>query len=99
MDKNELWKLYYQKDKEFEKAKGKRTLLTILGFAILYFIVFCWIEKPTSIAGIGVYLIAAMVSSGIHFWINAMIFSYLCNKGRDESEVLKQIKKRIDEAE
>ena len=99
MNKNELWKLYNEKDKEFEKAKGKRTLVTILGFTIFYFIVLCWIEKPTSIAGIGAYLIVAVVSGGIHFWINALVFSYLCNKGRDESEVLKQIKKEMDEAE
>lgn len=30
--------LYHQRDEEFERAKGKRTLFTILGFAIFYFI-------------------------------------------------------------
>lgn len=99
MDKNELWKLYHEKDKEFEKAKGKRTLVTILGFAIFYFVVLYWLWKPTDIKGIGEALIAALFFGGLHFLVNAAIFSHLCNKGRDESEVLKQIKKKIEEAE
>jgi hypothetical protein len=97
MDKNELWKLYCKKDKEFEKAKGKRTLVTILGFSIFYFMGFCVLEKPTDLEGIGALLLVSTFLGGIHVWINGSIFAYLCNKGRDESEVLKRIKKRMDE--
>ena len=99
MDKNELWRLYCERDKEFEKAKGRRTLITIIGFSIFYLIVLYLFGKPTDIEDFGGMLIAALVFGGLHFWINATIFVYLCNKGRDESEVLNQIKKRMDEAE
>lgn len=99
MNKNELWKLYYERDKEFEKAKGKRALVTVIGFSIFYLVVLYSFLKPTDLKGIGATLIVAIVLGFLHFLVNLTIFAYLCNKGRDESEVLKQIKKRIDEAE
>lgn len=99
MDKNELWKLYCQRDKEFEKAKGRRTLITIIGFAIFYFTALYSFGKPTDLKDFGAMLMVSLVFGGLHFWINAPIFVYLCNKGREESEVLKHIKKRMDEAE
>ena len=99
MNKNELWKLYYERDKEFEKAKGRRSVITIIGFSCFYLWVFYANWQPTNLKGFGAILIFALVVGVLHFWINATIFSYLCNKGRDENEVLKQIKKRIDEAE
>ena len=99
MNKNELWRLYCERDKEFEKAKGRRTIITILGFAIFYFAVLYSYGKPDSLTDFGALLLLSIVFGGVHFWINAPIFVYLCNKGREETEILKSIKKRMDEAE
>ena len=98
MDKNELWKLYYQKDKEFEAAKTKRSILTILGFAVFYFVVLYFIEKPTGLDILG-NVIFALIIAGIHFFVNAIVFGHLTNKGRAESEALNAIKKQIDNIE
>lgn len=98
MDKNELWKLYWQKDKEFEAAKGKRTILSILLFAVGYFVVIYALSKqPSDWKIIGGILLASIFFAGIHFWINSFIFLYLFQKGREEAEILERIKKRIEQ--
>ena len=100
MDKNELWKLYCQKDKEFEAAKARRAILTILLFAVGYFVVIYVLEnKPTDIKTISGILFAAIFLSGIHFLINSIIFLHLFQKGREEAEILERIRKRINEIE
>ena len=93
-----LYRLLYQKDKEFEKAKLKRTLLTILGFSLFYFIVICQTGKPVGFDILKVIVIA-IVLGGFHFFINACIFAPLCQKGREEGEFLDSIRKRISDLE
>lgn len=99
MDKNELLKLYWQRDKEFEAAKGKRTILTILLFAVGYFVVIYALTKPTDWKIICGDLLASIFLAGIHFWINSCIFLYLFQKGREETEILERIRKEISELE
>ena len=99
MNKNELWKLYCEKEKAFEKAKGKRMRYTISAFAIVYFLLFYTLDKPHGLKEVAVALAAAIVLSFIHIAINATIFGQLSNVSRAEEETLKAIKKRIDEAE
>lgn len=98
MDKNELWKLYCKRDKEFEKAKGKRTIITILSFSVVYFIIFYLNGSPTGFDVVGDFLVAVIVA-GIHFVINATVFGYLAQKGREETEILESIKKKLSELE
>jgi hypothetical protein len=93
-----LYILLYKKDQEFEKAKLKRTLLTILGFSLFYFIVICQIGKPVGF-NILLAIVSAIVLGGFHFFVNACIFVPLCQKGREESETLDRIRKRISELE
>lgn len=99
MDKNELLKLYYQKDKEFEAAKGKRTILTILLFAVVYFVVMYALTKPADWKGVCGNLLASIFIAGIHFWFNSIIFLTLFNKSDAETKTLQDIKKRISELE
>ena len=99
MDKNELLKLYYQKDKEFEAAKGKRTILTILLFAVGYFVIICVQTNPTNWKDICGNLLASIFIAGIHFWFNSIIFLKLFNKSNAENAALERIRKEISELE
>lgn len=95
---NALRCLLNEKEKDFERRKAKRAIITILGFAIFYFWLIFNIEKP-----VGWYVVltalAAIFFAGIHFGANAIIFSQLCQKSREEDELIKQIKKSISQIE
>lgn len=95
---NRLYRLLYERDKEFEAAKGKRTIITILGFAIFYFAVVYAVSKP---AGLDIIyaLVFAIVFAAVHFLVNATIFLQLFQKGREESERLDAIRRQISELE
>ena len=103
MDKKEeissLYKLLYDKDREFEKAKGKRTLITLLGFTAFYFWIITAIRGFELSIDLLIYLVIAIIISWFHFWVNGTIFGYLANKGRDEADALERIRKGIRELE
>ena len=99
MTKNELWQLYCERDKAFQKARGKRMRYTILAFTVAYFLLFYSFRKPDDLRGIAGMLLSAIVLSFIHFVVNGTIFGQLANVSRAEDETLKAIKKRMDEAE
>lgn len=114
--KEELKQLYqslYEEDKKYEKAKGKRTNITILFFAIVYLVIILVICGKTDIIAmveavimsftniwsfIGI-IIGSFVLSWIHFWVNSTIFWQLSQKSREENERLENIKKQISELE
>lgn len=96
MDKNELRKHYYELEKRFEANKQKRTIKTILAFAVAFFWIGYVREKPTGIE-ILYYALGSIFIAGIHFWINAIIFSQLCDIGNGEKRILEGIKKKLDE--
>ena len=99
MTKNELWKLYCERDKAFQKAREKRAIYTIIAFTVMYAVLIYIMEKPDSLIEIAGMLVFAIVLSFIHFLVNAMIFGQLSNKSRAEDDTLKAIQKRMDEAE
>ena len=89
-----LYRLLQERDAEFEKAKGKRTIITILGLSIFYYWLFVNLGEPTGIELLFIIIPTIMIA-GFHFFVNATIFAYLCNKSREENEILDNIKKRI----
>ena len=98
MDKNELWKLYYERDKKFEAAKGKRAILTLLFFVVVYYaLMWLLFGRPDDLTGAVVGLLPAAFFAVVHCLVNATIFGNLALKGREETEILERIKKRIDE--
>ena len=97
-ERDRLCRLYTERHKEFEAAKTKRTVITILGFAVAYFLILFNLEHPEGFAIFGTAAVA-LVFSGIHFWINAIVFGYLSMKGREETEILDSIRRRIKELE
>lgn len=97
-ERNKLQRLYWQRDKEFEAAKLRRTIITILGFALAYFLILYNIDKPTGFDIVSTFVVA-MVLAGLHFFVNTFIFMYLFQKSHDESEQLKAIQKQISDLE
>ena len=108
---NRLYRLLYERDKEFEKAKGRRTIITVLFLTAVYFVLifsysfFAAIAEIKSIFDIfstdiritlGI-LVVSFVLAWIHFIANLTIFGQLYNIGRAETETLERIKKQIEE--
>lgn len=90
-----LWNLYYEKDKKFEAAKFKRTLITWLGFAALFFFLFICLTDVYGMEILGV-LVGSLMLSGVYTLVNLLIFGlWLAGKGNDEMQTLASIKKRI----
>lgn len=95
-ERDRLCRLYIERDKEFESAKTKRTVITILGFAVAYFLILFNLEHPDGFAIFGTAAVA-LAFSGIHFWINAAVFGYLSRKGHEEAMRLESIRNQIKE--
>ena len=91
--KNELFRLYYERDKEFEKAKLKRTIWVLLGFAALYLFLI-WRLRGIS-KGLGAVgdIVVAIVLSGIHFAINGAVFWIISKKSWEENAILERLRK------
>lgn len=98
MEKNELCKLLAEKEKEFEKAKTRRIIITILVFSAVYFLVLCYVDHPTGLEILGEAL-AAIFLGGLHFYVNSIVFSLLFQKSETENKVLEFLRKKISEIE
>lgn len=98
-ERDRLIRLYYERDKEFESAKGKRMIITILAFSLLYFVVFFQIGYIADVTDFLMTAVISIVFGGIHFWVNALIFSRLFQKGKEEREALEYIERKIRELE
>ena len=112
--KEELKRLYkelYETDQEFEKAKGKRFIITMLIFTAFYFVVLMIAAGYTdiilalkaifskAIIGILTILLASVMLAWFHFWANSAIFWQLSDKARRERTILDGIASRIKELE
>ena len=89
-----LYRFYYEKDKEFESAKMKRFVLTILGFSFVYLYILYNLWEPSG-WNILYTIVLSIVFSGIHCLINAVVFGTLAYKGKVEGDTLRHIKERI----
>lgn len=111
--KEELKRLYkklYETDKEFEKAKGKRFIITMLIFTAFYFVVIMAIIGfdirsaieaifSKAIIGILAILFASVMLAWFHFWANAAIFGQLSDVSSRERKIIDGIASRIKELE
>ena len=101
-----LYKLYYERDKEFEKAKGKRFWLTVLGFSLAYLIAFflagktVFLPEDATLGELALLLlelvIPSIVVAFIHYFVNATIFGQLFIKSEEEKRILQSIKDEIN---
>lgn len=97
MSKNELRSLISQKEREFEKAKLKRALLTTLAFATGYFLLFTNLQE-TSGMDFGSRLILSIVLAVIHFFSGILIFTQLYSVGEAERKHIEYLEKELSEA-
>ena len=93
-----LCKVYCEKDQEYEKAKGKRTLFTILGFCIVYYLILYWMGRPTGIA-LAIIALPAILIGVFNYWIGLTIFGWLGTKGHEEQSHLDRLKEEISSIE
>ena len=104
---NRLSMLLSTKDKEFQKAKGKRTMITTTFFAIFYFVIIVLFRGITDITDIfymdlgeiALLVVISTICAWLHFWANGVIFGQLSEMGRRERETLDNIRKNIKEVE
>ena len=95
-EQNELYKLLNAKEKEVETRRNKRAIKTLLFFSVIYFLVFYLRYDPKGLEIIATFLVAIFVG-GIHFWLNAIIFSQLCGQSEAENKMLDDIRAKIRE--
>ena len=103
----ELYKLYYERNADFEKAKSKRMWWTVIGFTVFYLIVlynFCFTYIDPKIDNFGeefgiiaILCVFSFIASWIHYWVNITIFGHISIKGREEYEMLQKIQNEINE--
>ena len=96
MDKNELYRLIAEKDAEFEKAKGKRFRKTVLAYSIVFFLLFCYLNKPSGLDFIGYALLSVLVAV-VHVIVNTPVFNYLVLQGEAERRYLEDLRKKLSE--
>lgn len=94
MNRDELYKLLLQKEKQFDTAKWRRFLLTIAAFAVLFFLLACISKKPTGI-DILYSLLGSVVGSFFYVLINTAVFGNLARIGESENRMIENIKKQI----
>lgn len=95
-ERDRLCRLYIERDKEFEAAKAKRNIITILGFSVFYFCLFYSLNGSFG-WHILLFAVIALVFAYGHFWINLTIFGYLFRKGHEEAMRLESIRNQIKE--
>lgn len=104
MDRNQLYSLIHQKEKEYEYAPLKRFVLTVLGYGVVFcaFLLMVRSDDITifSLDGLleigGAYL-AGVFIAGIFVTFSAPIFNWLYEKTAREKRILEDLKKQLNE--
>lgn len=99
MDKKDLYTLLHDKEEQFERAKSKRAIKTILALSVVIFAIMYFREKPRCITEIAGMLLVAIFLAGIDFLVHAIIFTQLTDKSTTENRILEDIRKKIKELE
>lgn len=104
MDKNELYRLIQQKEKEFDRAKLKRFILTVLGYAaVICYLVFGRELKEVSIFSLdglleigGAYL-AGVFIAGFFVFFSIPVFHWLFERSAAEKKILKDLEEQLND--
>ena len=96
MDKKELYKHLIVTEAQFEKAKERRAIKTILAFAIVFFLILCLVEEPSGIEFLWA-AVSAVIMAGFHFVVNAAVFGWLSLESESERRYLEELRKRLSE--
>ena len=97
MERNELWRLIQQKEKEYDRNKFKRFVYTGLFYAAVVFVIECirgYNHNALDILGTAVVCIFV---GGIFTTFSAMIFGQLYGRSEAENKELERLKKQLSE--
>lgn len=95
MDKNELYKLLVETEKQVGKAEIKRIIITVIGYAVGICCVFCSVAGTTGIADIAGMFLLSIITSGVLLLINSVVYYWLFERRRIEQKRIEDIKKQI----
>ena len=101
-NKEEIKRLYqtmYEMDKQFERNKFTRFILSVLLFAVEKMAILYMIDNPQTVVEFAGCLIAALVWGGISDLLCLLLFIYLNNRSQEENAQIKHIKERISALE
>lgn len=96
MDKKELYVLLSKTEKQAERAKLKRAIITILVYAVAIFVFIYLFEKPTGLDVVGDLLFSLFLSV-INFLINGLVFGQLYRISEAENRRIEELKKQLAE--
>ena len=107
MDKNELYRLIQQKEKEYGYAKLKRFAYTVLFYTIIFIVLCYWrgdFESVTFLSLdwfleiVGAFLSGAFLS--VFFVLfNSIIFHQLYEQSASENKHIENLKKQLNDME
>ena len=97
----DLARKIYERNKEFERNKLNRMLVTIALYAVSNaFILYLFIGKSYDsfdIKALLVFTLISVIVAIFQYMLNITIFTHIITKGHEESEVLDAMKKRFYE--
>ena len=89
-----LWKKSHEEPdtSEFDKAKSKRIITTIIVFTICFFVIFCLTEKTTNFLDALKLLLPSAFIASLYFFLNSITIGvFIVDKKLKEDEFLKQL--------
>lgn len=96
MNKRELEKMISELSKKAEAERKKRECIVIGAFAIVFFLLYCFLEKtPESLGNAIGVLIGSLVLSAISCGINHAVFEHLSKKDEAAQREISELRKQL----
>lgn len=100
-EKAELIQKINKLDKQFERNKLIRSLITVALYSIanvvIAYLIFDSRDVTLDLHTILEIAIACTIFAGVSYVVNAAVFSFLIRRGQDEQETIESLNKRLDE--
>lgn len=100
MDRNELYRLIQQKEKEYDRAKLKRFVLTVLGYGVAFCaIILLQTSDDISVFSLeimGAYL-EGVIIAGVFVFFSIPVFSWLFERSATEKKTLKDLEEQLND--
>ena len=104
MDREELYRLIHQKEKEYEYAPLKRFVLTVLGYGVAFCAIILMqtsdditIFSLDGLLEIGGAYLAGVFIAGFFVTFSAPVFHWLYESTASEKRILEDLKKQLNE--
>ena len=104
MDRNELYRLIYRKEKEYDRAKLTRFILTVLGYGVVFCAALLMLHSDgitistlDGLLEIGSALLGGVFIAGFFVTFSTPVFHWLYESSAREKRILEDLKKQLDE--